>query len=64
MDKTCERPETLTPLRDLPQEIGIGRAIEAGAEYIQLDHLDVVMRMLRSRGLHKQTRRYVTPRVS
>jgi glycerophosphoryl diester phosphodiesterase len=34
-------------------EFGIARAIEAGADYIQSDHLEVLMPMLRSRGLHK-----------
>jgi glycerophosphoryl diester phosphodiesterase len=29
------------------------RAIEAGADYIQTDHLDVLMPLLRERGLHK-----------
>jgi len=33
-------------------EFGIVNAIEAGADYIQSDHLDILMRLLRSRGLH------------
>jgi len=34
-------------------EFGIISAVEAGADYIQSDHLDIVMAVLRSRGLHK-----------
>lgn len=33
-------------------EFGIVSAIEAGADYLQSDHLDIVMTVLRSRGLH------------
>ena len=33
-------------------EFGITKAIEAGADYLQSDHLDVLMQLLRSRGLH------------
>jgi len=33
-------------------EFGITTAIEAGADYLQSDHLDILMRLLRSRGLH------------
>jgi hypothetical protein len=32
---------------------GITHAIEAGADYLQSDHLDVLMPMLRARGLHR-----------
>jgi len=33
-------------------EFGIISAVEAGADYLQSDHLDIVMAVLRSRGLH------------
>ncbi len=33
-------------------EFGMIRAIEAGVDYLQSDHLDILMRLLRSRGLH------------
>ncbi len=34
-------------------EFGIAQAIEAGADYIQSDHPEVLMRVLRERGLHR-----------
>ncbi len=34
-------------------EFGMLRAIEAGADYLQTDHLDVLLPLLRERGLHK-----------
>lgn len=33
-------------------ELGMVAAIEAGADYLQSDHLDILVQLLRSRGLH------------
>ncbi|HQQ01262.1 MAG TPA: hypothetical protein PLY86_22630, partial [bacterium] len=34
-------------------EFGMLRAMDAGADYLQSDHLDLLMPLLRARGLHK-----------
>ncbi len=48
----CDRKAFMNTMGANDTEFGMLSAIDAGCDYLQTDHLDILLPLLRARGLH------------